>query len=282
MTEKMTQSMGERLFQLRTQKEMTQEDMAEYLEVSRQSVSKWELNKTLPDVEKLVQLSELYHVSIDYLVKGEEDPEKLQKEESLEQTEKQPFEERPEQTGEKLLEEMYGEQEEPEGTEHYDAKEEDSQRILVQEYNMEYSAKKVIFLLAMIFSGILCISMFFVTAKLLGSHVFSFDNKEHDIVMVDKIYEQYTKAEVWCTNKSGDLSRKTVWLDVPGIREDDFVDYYTEKDEPGALYFEYYGKTMAMPLIIGIILLIFTIVFGMAWRMTFIQWKGKEHERKKE
>lgn len=270
MTEKMTQTMGERLFQLRTQKDMTQEDMAEYLDVSRQSVSKWELNKTLPDVEKLVQLSQLYHVSIDYLVKGEEASEKLQKEDELEQAEEQSFEE------------MSGELGEPEEKENYDVKGEDSQRKLADEYNMEYSAKKVIFLLAMIFSGILCISMFFVTAKLLGSHVFTFDNKEHDIVMVEKIYEQYTKAEVWCTNRNGDLSRKTVWLDVPGVREDDFVDYYTDKDEPGDIYFEYYGKTMALPLIVGIILLIFTIVFGIAWRMTVIQRKGKENERKKE
>ena len=56
MTEKMTQTVGERLFQLRTQKDMTQEDMAEYLDVSRQSVSKWELNKTLPDVEMQAHL----------------------------------------------------------------------------------------------------------------------------------------------------------------------------------------------------------------------------------
>lgn len=64
--------MGGRLQRLRNQNSLTQEELAERLDVSRQSVSKWELNKTLPDVDKLIQLSEIYQVSIDYLIKGEE------------------------------------------------------------------------------------------------------------------------------------------------------------------------------------------------------------------
>lgn len=58
MTEEWKSSVGERLLQIRNEKRMTQEELAEYLNVSRQSVSKWELNKTMPDVEKLMQLSE--------------------------------------------------------------------------------------------------------------------------------------------------------------------------------------------------------------------------------
>jgi transcriptional regulator with XRE-family HTH domain len=54
---------------------MTQEELAEKLEVSRQAVSKWELNKTMPDVSKLTKMSELYQVSVDYLLKGEESVE---------------------------------------------------------------------------------------------------------------------------------------------------------------------------------------------------------------
>ena len=52
MVEDWKESIGERLLAL-----------AEYLNVSRQSVSKWELNKTLPDVDKMVQLADLYGVS---------------------------------------------------------------------------------------------------------------------------------------------------------------------------------------------------------------------------
>jgi transcriptional regulator with XRE-family HTH domain len=63
---------GERLAELRKKHNMTQEELAEKLEVSRQAVSKWELDKTMPDVSKLTKMSELYQVSVDYLLKGEE------------------------------------------------------------------------------------------------------------------------------------------------------------------------------------------------------------------
>ena len=70
MVEDWKEAIGERLLALRMQKGMTQEELAEYLKVSRQSVSKWELNKTLPDVDKMVQLADLYGVSMDHLVRG--------------------------------------------------------------------------------------------------------------------------------------------------------------------------------------------------------------------
>ena len=49
---------GERLAELRTKQNMMQEEFAEYMEVSRQAVSKWELDKSLPDVGKLLKMSE--------------------------------------------------------------------------------------------------------------------------------------------------------------------------------------------------------------------------------
>lgn len=51
---------------------MTQEEFAEYMCVTRQSVSKWETDKTYPDVEKLIKIAELYNVTLDYLVRGQE------------------------------------------------------------------------------------------------------------------------------------------------------------------------------------------------------------------
>ena len=54
-------SFGENLQYLRKQKEITQEQLAEQLEVSRQSVSKWESGQSFPEMEKLLQLS-LIHI----------------------------------------------------------------------------------------------------------------------------------------------------------------------------------------------------------------------------
>ena len=63
-------TLGERIYKLRTEKEMSQEDLAVALEVSRQSISKWETNGSVPALDKLVKLSEIFGVSLDELVTG--------------------------------------------------------------------------------------------------------------------------------------------------------------------------------------------------------------------
>ena len=63
-------SIGERLFRLRTEKNLSQGDLAEMLGISRQSISKWENNLAVPDLDKIVRLSEIFEVSIDEIVKG--------------------------------------------------------------------------------------------------------------------------------------------------------------------------------------------------------------------
>lgn len=67
---------GERLYKLRNKNNMSQGDLANKLDVSRQTISKWENNMCLPETEKLVQLSEIFNISIDYILKGEEKAEK--------------------------------------------------------------------------------------------------------------------------------------------------------------------------------------------------------------
>lgn len=50
---------------------ITQEEVAEKLFVSRQTISNWENGKTLPDIESLISISELYEISLDELIKGD-------------------------------------------------------------------------------------------------------------------------------------------------------------------------------------------------------------------
>lgn len=59
---------AENLKQIRKQKHLSQEELAELLEVSRQAVSKWEQGYGYPEVEKLLLLSEKLHISLDYLM----------------------------------------------------------------------------------------------------------------------------------------------------------------------------------------------------------------------
>ena len=65
-------NLGERIYQMRTTRNMSQGDLADKLNVSRQSISKWENNMSVPDLEKIVLLSNIFQVSLDELVKGEE------------------------------------------------------------------------------------------------------------------------------------------------------------------------------------------------------------------
>lgn len=61
-------TIGEQIQHIRIEKGLTQERLAEMLEVSRQSVSKWELGQAIPDVEKIIRMSELFDVSTDTLL----------------------------------------------------------------------------------------------------------------------------------------------------------------------------------------------------------------------
>lgn len=61
-------TLGEKLYILRTKQNMTQEQLAEKLQVSRQSISKWESDATRPDLGKLKFLAEFYQVSLDKLL----------------------------------------------------------------------------------------------------------------------------------------------------------------------------------------------------------------------
>lgn len=63
-----------RLYQLRKQKGFSQEELASRLNVSRQTVSKWEVGDSTPDMEKLVAISDLFDVSLDMLIMGKEAP----------------------------------------------------------------------------------------------------------------------------------------------------------------------------------------------------------------
>lgn len=59
---------GEKLALLRKKKGMTQEELAEALQVSRQSVSRWEMDAAFPETDKLIRLSRLFDCSIDFLL----------------------------------------------------------------------------------------------------------------------------------------------------------------------------------------------------------------------
>ena len=61
-------TIGQKIVNLRTAADISQEQLAETLGVSRQSVSKWEMDQALPQIDKVLQLAELFGVTTDALL----------------------------------------------------------------------------------------------------------------------------------------------------------------------------------------------------------------------
>lgn len=71
-------SLGNSLYNARKSKGLTQEEVAEKLGVSRQTISKWETNETLPDIRQSKGLAVLYHMTLDELIEYDFDEQQAQ------------------------------------------------------------------------------------------------------------------------------------------------------------------------------------------------------------
>lgn len=80
---------SENLLTLRKAKDLTQEQLAEKLNVSRQSVSKWESGQAAPELDKIVAMSVVFDVTTDYLLKSSEIDDLSVKTEMLEKQQEQ-------------------------------------------------------------------------------------------------------------------------------------------------------------------------------------------------
>ena len=74
-------SLGNDLFKARKKSGLSQEDVAEKLGVSRQTISKWETDETLPDIRQAKKLAMTYHLTLDELIRF--DPEVMEIEEMI-------------------------------------------------------------------------------------------------------------------------------------------------------------------------------------------------------
>ena len=82
-------NLGERLFELRKTKSLTQDEVAEKLNVTRQTISKWETNQSTPDFDKIVPICELFEIGVEELLTGKKEEKQEKNEEQEEKKEKE-------------------------------------------------------------------------------------------------------------------------------------------------------------------------------------------------
>lgn len=68
---------SEKILHLRKSKGMSQEELAEKLDISRQAISRWEMGTAQPDVQNVIQIAKLFGVSTDYLIMDEKETEEV-------------------------------------------------------------------------------------------------------------------------------------------------------------------------------------------------------------
>lgn len=83
--------LGKKLYELRKEKNLSQEEVADKLNVTRQTVSKWETNQSTPDFDKIVPLCELFGISTEELLTGKKNETKEEVEKETNQNEEKPL-----------------------------------------------------------------------------------------------------------------------------------------------------------------------------------------------
>ncbi len=81
-------NLGEKLFELRKTKNLTQDEVAEKLNVTRQTISKWETNQSSPDFDKIIPICELFKIGVEELLTGKKEQQQEKDEEQEEKKEK--------------------------------------------------------------------------------------------------------------------------------------------------------------------------------------------------
>ncbi len=223
---------GKRLSELRIENHLTQEELAERLDVSRQAISKWESDKAIPNIEKMLKISELYGVSVDFLLKGNaSDLEAKEKITAVSEEQKEAGEKAGETAGRKIKE------------------------------------TNLCIWFALFLTGVLCLFSLIIVGTLMWNHLFRTDNKIQGIMYVDSVYEQYTKADVIMQDSQGKDVRKTLWLDAKGIRENDWVQGYEAVDgKTVRIKTRYNIKTMLVPALFTIVFIIILTLLCMELR----------------
>lgn len=210
---------GERISKYRKEMQMNQEEFATKIGVSRQAVSKWETDRSYPDLDKLVDICEVFNISINELLYG------------------------------KALTDADGSQNAPSAN--TASKNIATARHLRGKRSFAGLYACIAIILAML---AFCCTVFVV---LLTQNTWKKDENMAKMARVERVYQQYTKADISFFDTDSRKVQKTVWLDIDGIRDGDYVECFTDSDQTG-IYIDYYKPILIIP---GVLTLLFLLLF---------------------
>ena len=199
---------------------MTQEFVAESIGVSRQAVSKWELDKAYPDLDKMVDICGMFGLSLDELVNGvEQDEEPVMEAEQRVEIPNDPVNVSDVGDNQTVTDNIESEISDKEGS---DKESSDSKKHTVR-IGSHGGLRVVMYAAAAL--AVFCIVVSFVI--ILQN---AWKHSDEVLMHVDKVHAQYTLADVSYLNDDLDDKHRLMWIDAKGIRAGDTLPGYIDDD----------------------------------------------------
>ena len=206
---------GSRILEYRKKMNMSQEEFANKIGVSRQAVSKWELDKAYPDLDKLVDICGMFGLSLDELVNGvEHDEEPVMEAEQRVEIPNAPLNVSDVGDNQTVTDNIESEISDKESS--------DSKKHTVR-IGSHGGLRVVMYAAAAL--AVFCIVVSFVI--ILQN---AWKHSDEVLMHVDKVHAQYTLADVSYLNDDLDDKHRLMWIDAKGIRAGDTLPGYIDDD----------------------------------------------------
>lgn len=240
---------GSRILEYRKKMNMSQEEFANKIGVSRQAVSKWELDKAYPDLDKLVDICGMFGLSLDELVNGVEQVEEpVMEAEQRVEIPNDPVNVSDVGDNQTVTDNIESEISDKEGS---DKEGSDSKKHTVR-IGSHGGLRVVMYAAAAL--AVFCIVVSFVI--ILQN---AWKHSDEVLMHVDKVHAQYTLADVSYLNDDLDDKHRLMWIDAKGIRAGDTLPGYIDDDGELANV-DHDISTFVIPCVMAFVFLIMFIL----------------------
>lgn len=211
---------GSRILEYRKKMNMSQEEFANKIGVSRQAVSKWELDKAYPDLDKLVDICGMFDLSLDELVNGvEQDEEPVMEAEQGVELSNDPVNVSDVGDNQTVTDNIESEISDKESS---DKESSDSKKHTVKICRHWW--------LRVVMYAAAALSVFCIVVSVVLMFQNAWKHSDEVLMHVDKVQAQYTLADVSYLNDDLDDKHRLMWIDAKGIRAGDTLPGYIDDD----------------------------------------------------